>query len=98
MEFVKKFVRSGLNEGTRSWVENHLNHQAPRVVIMGTKPRWQPLTCRVPQRSILGPILFSVFTKGLDEGNECALCQFLDDVKTGKQSICWRPGWRNTLR
>lgn len=57
---------------------------------MSMKSKWQTLTCRVLQKSILGPILFSVFTKGLDEGNKYALCKFKNDVKTGKQFMLER--------
>lgn len=57
---------------------------------MSRKSKWQPLTCRVLQKSILGPILFSAFTKGLDEESKYAACKFTKYVKTGKQSMVER--------
>lgn len=86
MECIKKLVRGGLNEGKRSWVE-------PSAFKGGDHGYKVRMAATYPQRSILRPIWFSVFAKGLDEGNECALCKFSDDVKTGKQSICRLEKW-----
>lgn len=62
-------------------------------------------TTGIPERSVLGPVLFNTFINDLEGAMECILIQFADHTSWGTQSIYLRAGllsrgtwiaWRDT--
>ena len=54
----------GLSGAVLSWFISYLSDRVQRVVIPTFAPtQYQPCTCGVPQGSVLGPLLFSLYTR-----------------------------------
>jgi hypothetical protein len=69
-----------------NWLVDYLNNRHQRVVVDGAASQWTPVTPRVPQGSILGPMLFVIFLNDAPYviNNEAVPALFADDTKLYK--------------
>lgn len=66
-----------------SWVENYLNSRTQRVEVSGANFHLRPVMRGAPQETVLGPVLFNIFSNDLDDGVGYTFNKFTDDIKLG---------------
>ncbi len=73
-----KVKQPGIDGYVHNWIENCLSNRKQWVVINGTASGWVPVTSRVPQGSLLGPILFIIYIHDINVGLNNLISKFAD--------------------
>jgi len=79
--FIPKLEIYGFKELDIHWINNWLASCSQSAVVHVSTSRWRPVTNSVSQVSMLGLMLFHVFTSDTDSGIKHTLNKFADDSK-----------------
>ena len=74
--------RFGLSDNVLMWFQSYLSNRSQCVLVNSTKSPFYPLDTGVPQGSVLGPILFNMYTSPLGElvaSHGCLYSFYADD-------------------
>ena len=74
-----KLYSKGVTGKLLSWIKSYLSDRSIKVVLSGQSSSTSSINASVPQGSILGPILFSVFIDDLGDEIENQLYLYADD-------------------
>ncbi|XP_072437775.1 uncharacterized protein [Chiloscyllium punctatum] len=85
---VSKIRAHGIGGKVLDWIENWLANRKQRVVINGSISKWQAVTSGVPQGSVLGPQLFTIYVNDIEDGISNNISKFADDTKLGGRVKC----------
>ena len=80
---INKLHRIGLHSGLLEWLMDYLTSRKQQVVVNGAKLCLASVTCRVPQGSVLGPLLFSIYINDISEvtlSPTSTLVMYADDI------------------
>lgn len=78
---MKKVRSFGIEGKLGDWMENWLTNREQRVVVNGSCSDWARVESGVPQGSILGPLLFTLYINDIDTDLKNSILKFADDTK-----------------
>jgi len=79
--FLSKLRAHGVGGSVYAWVREWLMGRKQKVVDNNESSNWTNVLSGVLQGSVLGPVLFIIYTNDLEEGLSSKALKFPDDTK-----------------
>ena len=78
---IKKLGKAGVRNNILAWCEDYLSNRQQCTYANGITSNLLPITCGVPQGSVLGPLFFLVYVNDMQDAlDDCGLKLYADDT------------------
>ena len=81
LRLLKQINSFGITSKASGWIQAFLSNRTQKVRVNGSESQWTPVVSGIPQGSILGPILFSLFVNDMPKDIQSLISLFADDTK-----------------
>ena len=77
---ITKLKDYGISGNILEWIKNFLLERKQKVVLNGSNSKWNEVTSGIPQWSVHGPILFTIYINDLPDVVQTVAKLFADDT------------------
>ena len=77
---LHKLETFGFNNKLLNWFTDYLSERSQSVIVEGKQSENLPVTSGVPQGSILGPLIFTLYVNDISDECSSTVSSFEDDV------------------
>ena len=81
LRLLKQIESFGIVDHALNWIKAFLLDRRQRVRVNSSTSKWEPVISGIPQGSILGPILFTLYVNDIPASLQSIISMYADDTK-----------------